>query len=345
LGERVRRRQIAGPVLVEVESPMAVPQLAVVPRDTSPATEAQVDADRERNAIEAALRHQYTFIDCLGGGGMSRVYLARERGLDRLVAIKVLLPELCDRREDRERFRREARVLGSLRHPGIMPVFTLGDADGVPFFVMPFVDGPCLARRIANGARFTEREACALLAGLADAVAAAHRAGIIHRDIKPANVLLESGRPVLADFGVATLHTSEHSRSEAGRGFGTLAYMAPEQLLGHAESDERSDIYSLGIVAFELLAGRRPFTGDLGREVAAQHVARPAPRVSVFRPGVSPALDDLILRCMAKDPAERWQTASGLRDAVLAAAAARDARAARTWRSKLARLGRGGIGR
>jgi serine/threonine-protein kinase len=322
------------------DSVMALPHLALVPREGMRPQPLSDESGAERREVEAALRLQYTIVDLLGGGGMSRVYLARERGLDRLVAVKVLLPELRDRREDRERFRREARVLAALRHPGIMPVFALGEATGIPFFAMPYIPGPCLARRLASGGRFTEREACTILADLADAVAAAHRAGVVHRDIKPENVLLENGHPVLADFGVATLHSSEQSRAEMTRAFGTVGCMAPEQLLGHAESDERSDIYSLGVLAFHLLTGRAPFAGGAGREVAAQHIARPAPRVSVFRPGVSSLLDDVILRCMAKDPAARWPSASALRDAVLSAAAQSDARAAGTWRSKLSRLRR-----
>ena len=318
---------------------MAVPHLALVPREGTLQPPSD-ESGAERREVEAALRPQYTIIDLLGGGGMSRVYLARERGLDRRVAVKVLLPELRNRREDRERFRREARVLAALRHPGIMPVFTLGEAAGIPFFAMPYIAGPCLARRLASNGRFTEREACAILADLADAVAASHRAGVVHRDIKPENVLLEDGRPILADFGVATLHSSEQSRSEVSRAFGTVGCMAPEQLLGHVESDERSDIYSIGVLAFHLLTGRPPFAGSAGREVAAQHIAHPAPRVSVFRPGVSPLLDDLILRCMAKEPADRWPSAASLRDAVLGAASHGDARTAGTWRSTLARLRR-----
>jgi serine/threonine-protein kinase len=307
---------------------MAAPPLAVVRNAvrTSPLA----------HPAEAALRAQFTLLELIGEGGMSRVYLARDRTLDRLVAIKMLLPDLCERREDRERFRREARMLASLRHPGIMPVFSLGDAGDIPYFVMPYVAGPCLARRIAAGPRFGERETRVLIGTLADAVDAVHRAGIVHRDIKAENVLLEDGRPILADFGVATLHTSDHSRSELSLGLGTVACMAPEQLLGHADADGRSDVYSLGVLAFHLLAGRPPFVGA-GRELAAQHIGRPAPRVSVFRPEVSPALDDLVLRCLAKDPAQRFPSAAALRVRLASIAAQRDAAAPRTWRARLLR--------
>lgn len=217
---------------------MGAPRLALVERNAA----AGKPADDRDGAVEAALRPHFTLLKRIGGGGMSRVHLARDHRLDRLVAIKMLLPELCDHRADRERFRREARMLASLRHPGIMPVFALGEAAGVPYFVMPYVPGPCLARRIEAAPRLAERDATALVGALADAVAAAHAAGIVHRDIKAENVLLEDGRPILADFGVATLHTSDHSRSELSLGLGTVACMAPEQLLGRPDSDGRSDV-------------------------------------------------------------------------------------------------------
>jgi serine/threonine-protein kinase len=311
---------------------MAAPQLSLVPGN-APGGES---AGQRDTAAEASLRAHFTLLELIGGGGMSRVYLARDRRLDRLVAIKMLLPELCERREDRERFRREARVLASLRHPGIMPVFALGEAAGLPYFVMPYVAGPCLAHRLADGPRFGEREACALAGALADAVAAAHAAGVVHRDIKAENVLLDDGHPILADFGVATLHTSDHSRSELSLGLGTVACMAPEQLLGRTDSDGRSDVYSLGVLAFHLLAGRPPFVGA-GRELAAQHIARPAPRVSVFRPGVSPRLDDIVLRCLAKDPSHRFQSAAALRDELAGLSPRRDGGSSRTWRERLLR--------
>jgi serine/threonine-protein kinase len=308
---------------------MGASRLSLIQPDAPPGK----SADDRDGAVEAALRPDFTLLELIGGGGMSRVHLARDHRLDRLVAIKLLRSELCDRRAERERFRREARMLASLRHPGIMPVFALGEAAGIPYFVMPYVPGPCLARRIAAGPRLSEREASALVSSLADAVAAAHAAGIVHRDIKAENVLLEDGRPILADFGVATLHTSDHSRSELSLGLGTVACMAPEQLLGRPDSDGRSDVYSLGVLAFQLLTGRPPF-GGTGRELAAQHIARPAPRVSIFRPGVSPQLDDVVLRCLAKEPSQRYPSAAALRDELRALAVARAAGGSRGWRDR-----------
>lgn len=335
MGVRSRHRR---PLAVRLSSNdltdprMGAPRLALVERNADSGR----TVDARHGAVEAALRPHFTLLELIGGGGMSRVHLARDHRLDRLVALKMLLPELCDDRADRERFRREARVLASLRHPGIMPVFALGEAAGTPYFVMPYVPGPCLARRIAAGPRLPERDATVLVTALADAVAAAHAAGVVHRDIKAENVLLDEGRPILADFGVATLHTSDHSRSELSQGFGTVACMAPEQLLGRPDSDGRSDVYSLGVLAFQVLTGRPPFAGN-GRELAAQHIARPAPRVSVFRPGVSPRLDDIVLRCLAKEPAQRVPSAAALRDELRALAAPADAGRSRSWRCWLRR--------
>ena len=178
--------------------------------------------------------------------------------------------------------------------------------------------------------------ACDLIAALADSLDAIHRAGIVHRDIKPANVLLDEtgGRPVLIDFGVATVATSEQSRAEVARGFGTLEYMCPEQALGEVECDARGDIYSLGVLAFRALTGRLPFRGFSAREIIAQHVARPALMVSVFRPEVPAALDEAVARCLAKSPSDRWPTAAAARDAFRTARlpGAPTPRPSRLWR-------------
>jgi serine/threonine-protein kinase len=249
---------------------------------------------------------------------MSVVYLARDAALGREVALKVLQPGLWDRVEDRERFRREARVLAGLRHPRIATVYELAEAAGLPYFTLEWVRGGSLAERLAAGGRFPAIEAAALLSGIACALAAAHDGGVVHRDIKPGNVLLDRDGPVLIDFGVATVSTSEHSRSEVGNALGTPDYMSPEQVLGETGAGPASDIYSLGVLGFQLLTGRLPFQGSAAREVAAQHVGRPAPRVSVFRPDVPAALDDLVARCLEKAPERRWSDARLLRDALRA---------------------------
>ena len=285
---------------------------------SNPPAPARVDEPALRRLVAHALRGRYRLLELAGRGGMSLVYHAEEIPLGRRVALKILHPEFRDPLANRERFRREARVLAGFEHPGIVPVYALGEAAGLPFFTMRWVRGGSLATLLeGDRPRLEVPPARDLLVGLADSLETIHRAGIVHRDIKPGNILLDEPgrRPVLVDFGVATVGTSEQSRAEVVHGFGTLEYMCPEQALGEIESDARGDIYSLGVVAFQTLTGRLPFRGSSAREIIAQHVARPAPRVSVFRPEIPAALDDTIARCLAKAPAERWATAGELREA------------------------------
>jgi serine/threonine-protein kinase len=279
-----------------------------------------LDEPALRTRLASALRGRYRILEPLGVGGMSVVYLARDAALGREVALKVLQPGLRHRVEDRERFRREARVMAALRHSRIAAVYELAEAAGLPYFTLEWIRGGSLAQRLAAGGRLPPAEAAVLLSGIACALGAAHDGGVVHRDLKPENVLLDRDGPVLIDFGVATVSTSEHSRSEVGRGFGTPWYMSPEQILGETHAGPASDIYSLGVLGFQLLTGRLPFQGAAAREVAAQHVGRPAPRVSVFRPDVPPVLDDLVARCLEKAPERRWSDARVLRDALRGAA-------------------------
>lgn len=283
---------------------------------TVPGAGEPFDEPALRSRLASALRGRYRILEPLGAGGMSVVYVARDADLGREVALKVLQPGLRHRVEDRERFRREARVMAGLRHPRIATVYELAEAAGLPYFTLEWVRGGSLARRLAAGGRLPAMEAAGLLSGIACALAAAHDGGVVHRDLKPENILVGSDGPVLIDFGVATVSTSEHSRSEVSRAFGTPWYMSPEQVLGEIQAGPASDIYSLGVLGFQLLTGRLPFQGPAPREVAAQHVGRPAPRVSVFRPDVPAALDDLVARCLEKAPERRWSDARLLRDAL-----------------------------
>jgi Protein kinase domain len=255
-----------------------------------------------QSVLEGVLGQQYEFIRALGHGGMGAVYLARERSLDRFVAIKVLRPELADAQAGRERFRREARVAAQLSHPGIVPLYTFGEAGGVWYYVMRYVRGVTLAERLRVEGRIPAHEAQRILLQLAEAVECAHEHGVVHRDIKPANVLLdeESGRAVLADFGIARLEGASNL-TESGMVIGTPSYMSPEQAVGAGDVDERSDIYSLGAVGYAMLAGREP-----GRTGAG--VARPAPIGDA-----PPALVSVITRSLAADRVERWSSASVLK--------------------------------
>ena len=258
--------------------------------------------------LQRAVGGRYRILRPLARGGMSTVYLARERGLERLVAIKVLGGAAARHLEDRERFRREARTLANLAHPSLVPVLALSEPGAAPYFVMRYVAGESLADRLTRVGRLGGAEACAILADVAEALDFTHRAGVIHRDVKPENILLEegSGRALLTDFGVAIVLTSEHSRSEVSKAFGTPDYMSPEQILGEQEFDGRSDIYSLGVVGFHMLVGRLPFRGSSPEAVAAQHVSLPAPAVEGYVSGLPQKVASAVNRCLEKEPRRRW---------------------------------------
>ena len=263
----------------------------------------QGDAELQA-ALESALGQQYEIVRLLGRGGMGAVFLARDRALERFVAVKVLRPDLADVQEGRERFRREARVAAQLSHPGILPLHTFGEIGGLWYFVMGYVRGVTLAERLRVEGRVGVDEARTILAELADALECAHRGGVIHRDIKPANVLLndESGRAILADFGIAKVRDGGDSLTYTGAVIGTPSFMSPEQANGAADLDARSDVWSLGAVGYAMLTGREPHD-------------KIAPLADVV-PSVPPELAQVVMRSLAHDPAARWPTARAMRDAL-----------------------------
>ena len=276
---------------------------------------------RERQLLEATLAGRFKIRRLVGRGGMSSVYLGWDHALERKVAIKVLAPEFVRQLEDRERFRREARIAASLFHPNIVPVYASEQQNGLSFVIMHYVAGPSLAARLESVGALPVDEAVEILAGLADALDSVHRIGVVHRDIKPDNVLLDevTGRPMLTDFGVATVATSEHSRSEVVKALGTPQYMSPEHALGEQAADARSDLYSLGVVGFRMLTGRLPFTGGTAQSIVAQHVALEPPPVGHYAPHVPGEVAQVIDRCLAKKPAKRWADAGAFRTALLKA--------------------------
>lgn len=250
----------------------------------------------------------------IGQGGMATVYLAHDQRHDSQVALKVLRPELASRLGG-ERFVREIRITAQLQHPNILPVFDSGEADGNAFYVMPYVEGQTLEQRLKAGPLPLD-EALSLAAEVADALAYAHERGFVHRDVKPSNIMLTHGHAMLADFGIARAIDAAGGEqlTEAGLAIGTAAYMSPEQALGQP-LDGRTDIYSLGCVLYEMLAGTPPFTGS-ARVILARHSADTVPSLRVVRDTVPEPIELLVFKALAKTPADRFANAAAFRDAL-----------------------------
>jgi tRNA A-37 threonylcarbamoyl transferase component Bud32 len=268
--------------------------------------------DPELTALEQALGAQYEIVRLLGRGGMGVVYLARERLLDRLVAIKVLRSERVDD-EALERFLREARTAAKLTHPNIVPLLSFGQSGDTVFYVMGYVDGESLESHLKRVGRMPPHEASRIIGELAEALDYAHRNGVVHRDLKPDNVLIErgTGRAVLTDFGIAKMqHMS--GLTKTGVIVGTPHYMSPEQGAGDRQIDGRSDLYSLGVVGFRMIAGKLPFEAGSLHELLAQHASRYAPALTTIVSEVDPSLSTAIARCLEKDPAMRWPSGAAL---------------------------------
>ncbi|MCE2899739.1 MAG: protein kinase [Gemmatimonadetes bacterium] len=256
----------------------------------------------------------------VGVGGMATVYAALDRQTGGIVAVKVLKPELAPYMGG-DRFAREIRITAQLRHPGIVALLDTGEVDGVPFYTMPFVEGETLSQRLAREKQLALPDALAIMRELTDALAYAHDCGVLHRDIKPANVLLSGGRALLADFGIArAVDAGAEALTETGIAVGTVEYMSPEQ--GVAEGvDQRSDIYALGCVLYEMLAGAPPFTGSTARAVLARHARDDVPSLRTVRPTVTRRLEAVVSTALAKVPADRFATArdfqAALRDPLI----------------------------
>ncbi|QJS99364.1 serine/threonine protein kinase [Streptomyces asoensis] len=278
------------------------------------------------------LADRYELVEAVGRGGMGEVWRATDRELGRTVAVKVLPPELTRHEEFRVRFRREARTVASLNHRNVAVLHDVGedttDGETTPFLVMEFIEGRTLTAALAEGA-FTVVRALAVARDIADALAHSHAQGLIHRDIKPSNVMLTSeGAIKVLDFGIAKVVAETTTRLTAtGMTVGTPAYLSPEQLTG-GPVDGRSDQYSTGCLLYELLTGRPPFLGDSPFAVMHQHISQEPVAPSRLRPQIPAAVDDLVLRTLAKDREQRLGSAAELRDALAATRTAVSAPAA-----------------
>src|SRR5438046_3830034 len=280
-----------------------------------------------------ALGSSYTVEGELGRGGMGVVYKARDERLKRQVAIKVLPPELAFREEIRIRFLREAETAARLSHPHIVPIHSVGEGpDGLVYFVMAFVDGESLGAKLKRRGRLPPDEARRIMQETADALGAAHALGIIHRDVKPDNILLEGsrGRVVVTDYGIAkalSSTTGGATLTATGVAIGTPHYMSPEQAAGDREIDGRSDIYSLGVVGYQMLTGELPFQAPTVPGILMKHITERAPLVTQRCNDCPDDLAACVMRSLEKDPEDRWPTADALRRAL-------EARTATMYRSR-----------
>jgi serine/threonine protein kinase len=264
-----------------------------------------------------ALGNAYTIEGEIGRGGMGVVYRARDEKLKRRVAIKVLPPELAFQKDIRERFGREAQTAARLSHPHVVPIYSVGEDHGLVYFVMGYVDGESLSTRIQRRGSLPVEEVRRIMKETADALSAAHGLAIIHRDIKPDNILLEGtrGRVMVTDFGIAKALSSVSggTLTSAGVAIGTPSFMSPEQAAGEKEIDGRSDIYSLGVVAYQMATGQLPFNAPTVAGILMKQITEPAPMVSAKRDDIPEDLSLAIARCLEKDPENRWPTADSLR--------------------------------
>jgi serine/threonine protein kinase len=267
--------------------------------------------------LSQALGGMYTLEGEIGRGGMGVVYRARDERLQRRVAIKVLPPELAFQSDIRERFTREAQTAARLSHPHIVPIHTVGEGQGLVYFVMGYVDGESVGGRIKRRGKLPIEEARRIMKETADALSAAHSLGVIHRDIKPDNILLEGtrGRVMVTDFGIAKAlsQASGATLTGAGVAIGTPSFMSPEQAAGEKEIDGRSDLYSLGIVAYQMLTGELPFYAPTVAGILMKQITEPAPDLRTRRPDAPEDLALAVSRCLEKDPENRWPTADSLR--------------------------------
>jgi len=271
------------------------------------------------DGLATAVAERYTIESELGRGGMATVYRAWDRKHERPVAVKVLRRDIAAVLGP-ERFLREIRLAAALQHPHILPLHDSGAANDYLYYVMPYVEGESLRQRLERERQLPVEEALRVAVEVADALSHAHSRGIVHRDIKPENILLAAGHAVVADFGIARAIdvAGGDKLTQTGITLGTPAYMSPEQAAGDPQTDGRSDLYSLGCVLYEMLAGAPPFTGHSAQAILVKHLTEPAPRLTPLR-DVAVSLEQVIRRCLAKAAADRFTTAAELRQALEAA--------------------------
>ncbi|MEO8576025.1 MAG: protein kinase [Gemmatimonadales bacterium] len=306
----------------EFAAALAPPKPAGAASDSTPASSADNELLAKLKEVFADL---YDVKEEMKGGGMARLFLATDKALERRVVIKILPPDLVSPMM-LARFKRESGVTARLQHPHILPVISAGVRDGLVHYIMPFIDGESLRSKFDKG-QIPIVDGVRLLREVTDALAYAHRHGVIHRDIKPENILIQDGHAVLADFGIAAALTGKDEAEPGaprltgtGMSLGTVGYMAPEQALGESGVDARADIYAVGVVGYEIFCGSAPFDGATAQAILVAHLTREAPRCDEIRKDTPQPVADAIKRAMEKDPAMRFQTAAEFRDAIDAGA-------------------------
>jgi len=267
--------------------------------------------------LKTALSDRYTIERVLGSGGMATVYVAEDSKHHRKVAIKVLRPELAATLGP-ERFLREIEIAANLNHPHILPLHDSGEADGFLYYVMPFVEGESLRDRLLREEKLSVPDAVRITDQVASALSYAHERGVVHRDIKPENILCTDDQAIVADFGIARAVEVAGGEKLTGTGIavGTPAYMSPEQAVGETRVDGRSDVYALGCVVYEMVAGHAPFEGETPQALLAKHAVGRAPSLRTSDPNIPLFLERAVERALAKQPADRFQTASAFAEAL-----------------------------
>jgi protein kinase-like protein len=314
----------------------------VPPRDGPTPWAASADPDTA-GRLAQALGAQYEVTRFLGRGGFAEVYEVRDLDLQRRLAVKVLRPDLSWTGGMLTRFKQEARAVARLNHPNTVPIHFVGEGEGLVYYAMPFVEGQSLGDLLRIEGALDAVRTVAIAAPVLEALDFAHRNGLVHRDIKPDNILIESGtgRPLLLDFGIAkNVDGGNVHQTESGFVVGTPLYMSPEQALGQPNVDARADVYAMGTVLFQMLTGSPPFEGSTSQEIVSKHLTEPIPVPTTRNVRIPRWLSDIIIRCMAKRPAERYQSAAELLAALLHAPSGAGARQAITATRVVAQLGR-----